>query len=203
MARPRKGQEYNLTVAMVDSSNPANFRSGETVTDTAYRRNTGGSWASLAIADTFSEIGSTGVYEITLSAAEMNYDQVLLKATSTNGQATYVLLDLETNSFDELATDIDAILADTATDGVSLSVATKNAIADHVLRRTFSNAKAASGPDAKSLRSLLGATAKQINKVAVVGSTLSVYEDDDSTVLGTQTVTTDAGASPITGFDTD
>lgn len=203
MARPRKNQAYTATVAMVDSTNPALFRSGEVVTDTAYRRATGGAWTSHPITDTFSEIGTTGIYDIALTAAEMNYDQILIKATSPNAQATYIFMDLETNSFDDLAVDIDAILADTGTDGVAISAVVKNAIADHVLRRSFANAKAAAGPDTKTIRSLLGATAKQVNRVEVVGSSLSVYEDDDSTVLGTQTVTSSPGANPITGFDTD
>lgn len=203
MARPRKGVEYRLIIAMIDASNPAAFKSGETVTDAAYYLDGTGAWASLAISDTFSEIGSTGIYEITLSAAEMNHDQIMVKASSTNGQATYALLDLEADSFDSLGTDIDAILADTGTDGVAVSQTIRNAIADSVLRRSFANAKAASGPDAKTGRSLLGTVAKNVNKVAVSGSTLTVYEEDDATSLFTQTVTTDAGANPITAMDTD
>jgi len=97
---------------------------------------------------------------------------------------------------------VDAILADTGTDGVVLSTATKNSIADHTIRRSFQNACDSSDGDTKSFRSLLGAIAKQVNKVAASGGTLTVYEDDDTTSLGTQAITTDSGADPIITLDT-
>jgi len=78
-----------------------------------------------------------------------------------------------------------------------------NQIADHVIRRSWQNACDSADGDTKSFRSLLGAMAKLVNKVAVSGTTLTVYEDDDSTSLGTQTLTTDSGASPITEMDTE
>lgn len=75
-------------------------------------------------------------------------------------------------------------------------------IADHVLRRSWASAGASSDGDTLSLRSLLGAVAKLVNKVAISGSTLTVYQADDSTSLGTQTLTSDSNAAPITGADT-
>lgn len=97
---------------------------------------------------------------------------------------------------------VDAILLQTGTNGVVLSAAQMNAVADHILRRAWATAAASSDGDTKSFRSLLGAVAKLVNKVAIAGSTLSVYEADDSTALGTQAVTDDASADPITGVDT-
>jgi len=70
---------------MIDKVNPDKFISGETVADEAYF-NDGGSWTALAITDTFSEIGTTGVYEIDLTAAERNHDQIIIKMTSANSQ---------------------------------------------------------------------------------------------------------------------
>jgi hypothetical protein len=116
-----------------------------------------------------------------------------------------------------------AILADTGTDGVvlandaitaakiaadaitssELAASAANKISDHVLRRAFSNASASTDGDSKSLRSLLGAIAKLVNKLSVTGSTLTIYESDDSTPLGTQTITTQVDADPIVGLDTD
>jgi len=93
------------------------------------------------------------------------------------------------SSFATTVTDIDA---DTA-----------NKVADHTIRRSFASAAASSDGDAKSFRSLLGAIAKLVNKIATSGSTFTVYEADDTTALGTQTVTTDSGAEPITELDTD
>lgn len=97
---------------------------------------------------------------------------------------------------------VDLILADTGTDGVAVSATVANKIADHTIRRSFQNACDSSDGDTKTFRSLLGAIAKLVNKIAVSGSTLTVYEDDDTTSMGTQTVTTDSGADPISGLDT-
>jgi hypothetical protein len=77
-----------------------------------------------------------------------------------------------------------------------------NKIADHVLRRTYANAEASSDGDTIVFRSLIGAIAKLVNKIAVSGSTLTVYKDDDATPLGTQAVTSSATADPITELDT-
>lgn len=105
-------------------------------------------------------------------------------------------------SFGETATEIASILADTGTDGVALSAAQMNAIADHILRRTWANAEASSDGDAVTFRSLIGAIAKLVNRVQVSGGNLLIYRDDDTTTLGTQALTTDASADPITEIDT-
>jgi hypothetical protein len=51
-------------------------------------------------------------------------------------------------------------------------------------------------------RSLLNAIRKLMNKVAISGSTLTVYEEDDSTAAYTQTIATDSGQLPIQSLDT-
>ncbi len=99
-------------------------------------------------------------------------------------------------------TALDAILLDTGTDGVVLSAAQMNKIADHVIRRAWANVEASSDGDTITFRSLLGAIAKLVNKVAVNGSNLEIMRDDDSTVFGTQAITTNASAEPVTGLDT-
>jgi hypothetical protein len=78
-----------------------------------------------------------------------------------------------------------------------------NKIADFVLRRSFANARASSDGDAFSFRSLLGAIAKLVNRWNISGSTLTVYAEDDTTSVGTQTLTSDASAEPITQINTD
>jgi len=70
-------------------------------------------------------------------------------------------------------------------------------IADEVLTRAISNVEGAA-----VFRSLAGAIAKLVNKVAVVGTDLITYKTDDATPLGTQAITTDSGADPITVLDT-
>jgi len=86
--------------------------------------------------------------------------------------------------------------------GGSLSAADKNSIADHLLRRTLANARASSDGDALNFRSLLGAGSKLVNKVSISGANLLITEEDDATTFGTQAVTTDAAADPITALDT-
>lgn len=92
-----------------------------------------------------------------------------------------------------------------ATDAITsdeVAASGANKIADHTIRRTFQNACDSSDGDTKTGRSLLGAIGKLVNKVASSGGTLTVYEDDDTTSLFTQSVTTDSGADPITELDT-
>lgn len=93
-------------------------------------------------------------------------------------------------------------LASGAIAAASLAAAAGSKIADIVLRRSYASAKASSDGDALSFRSLLGAIAKLVNKVAVSGTDLLVKHEDDATTFGTQAITTTAGADPITGLDT-
>ena len=76
-------------------------------------------------------------------------------------------------------------------------------IADHVLRRSTVNVEGSSDGDALSLRSLYGMIAQAVHNTDISGTTLTVRQSDDSTTLGTRTVTTDANAEAITGIDTD
>lgn len=130
----KKNSAKYLAVPMINESTPGEFITGESVTDTAYYKDGAGAWTSLSITDTFAEIGSTGVYEIDLTAAEMNHDQVLIKLTSTSAADSMVLFQMYTNDVDDLATsaalttaqnDLDII---TGADGVNLLSATQASI---------------------------------------------------------------------------
>ncbi len=93
----------------------------------------------------------------------------------------------------------------TSIEAADLVVAAANKIADHVLRRTYANARASADGDAVNFRSLLGAIGKLVNKWAISGTTLTVYQEDDLTATapgGTQAITTTVGADPITTLDT-
>lgn len=219
----KKNTAFYLAFPMVTTASPETFASGETVTDTAYYKDGAGAWTSLAITDTVSEIASTGLYEIDLTAAELNHDQVIIKMTSTNAADTAFLFNLNTNSIDDLATasalttaqndldiltgadgvnllsatqaSIDAIETDTGTSGVVISAATANQVADALLNRDMS---AVSDTTA---RSPLNALRFLRNKYSVSGTTLTVTKEDDTTSAWTSTLTTDAGANPVTGSD--
>ena len=78
-----------------------------------------------------------------------------------------------------------------------ISAAAANKIADHILRRALATALASSDGDTKTFRSLAGAVAKLVDRIVSSGGTLTIYEPDDTTALGTQTLTTDAAAAPI------
>jgi len=147
--------------------------------------------ASLATAQADLDL-LTGADGATLATSQPNY-----------APATAAALTTHDGKLDVVDTVVDAILADTGTDGVALSAAQKNSIADYVLRRSLATALASADGDAKAFRSLAGAVSKLVNKIALSGSTLTVYEDDDTTALGTQTATTNASADPVTALDTD
>lgn len=76
-------------------------------------------------------------------------------------------------------------------------------IADILLRRSTANIEASSEGDALALRSLYGMIAQAVHNTQVSGTSLSVTKSDDSTVLGTRTVTLDPAAQPITGLNSD
>lgn len=69
-------------------------------------------------------------------------------------------------------------------------------IADEVLTREISNVEGGA-----AWRTLTGAIAKNVNKVGPSGANLITYKTDDATPFGTQAVTTDVGALPITTLD--
>lgn len=79
-----------------------------------------------------------------------------------------------------------------------ISTSGAQAVADHTLRRGL-------GGNEGSLdsRSLGWGVQKLVNRLAVAGTTLSVYRTNDTTVSWTQTVTTSGGAAPIIEANTD
>jgi hypothetical protein len=84
---------------MVDSATPANFKSGISPVDTAYYKDGAGAWTSLPITDTATEIGSTGVYEIDLTASELNHDLVFIKFSVSGAADTAYLFNMVNNSY--------------------------------------------------------------------------------------------------------
>ncbi len=83
-----------------------------------------------------------------------------------------------------------------------LALPSATVIADTTLRRSSANVEASVTGDALNIRSLYGMVAQGTNKTSVSGSTLTVTKSDDTTVLGTRAITTDATALPITVLDT-
>ena len=132
-----------------------------------------------------SQMGS-GWYSVQLTAAETDTDGPLVIRAQADDT-------LEWRDIHQVYSDLTAILADAVYDR----------IADHVLRRNFASASNSDDGDAKGFRSLLGSVAKDVNRVQLNGTSLEIYEADDQTLLGTQTVVANANATPITEIDTD
>jgi len=88
---------------------------------------------------------------------------------------------------------VDAILADTGTDGVVVSTATAQAIADEILKRNAEGVEDAA--DNNSLAELIYAALNS----AISGTTWTIKKPSDDSTFNTRTVTTNAAADPVTG----
>ena len=98
----KKNTAYYLVIPMVDSATPASFKAGLSPTDTAYSKDGSGAWTALAITDVLTEIASTGVYALSLTAAEMNHDQVLIKLSSAGAADSMVLFRLDDRNIEDV-----------------------------------------------------------------------------------------------------
>lgn len=156
-----------------------------------------GSWQQLAI--TFTPVTTYGQVTLTISGA-----------TTATGSNAYFYIDdfnvaypagvsLNLGSLDIWA----GALPVTPTIATFPSLGTAERIADIILRRTTANVEASSDGDAVSLKSLYGMIAQGVHNTQVSGATLTVTKSNDTTVLGTRTVTTSAIAEPIIGIDSD
>ncbi|MCB0072105.1 MAG: hypothetical protein KDE20_11630 [Caldilineaceae bacterium] len=183
------GSTPTLMFLMVDSTDYFTAETG--LSPTVYISKNGGAFA--ATTNSAAEVAS-GWYSVALTATETGTDgELVLYATGT-GAAIW-------REKHQVYTSLNVAMASGET--VTLATGQHDKIADHTLRRSFESAVDSSDGDTKSFRSLLGAVAKLVNKVALSGSTLTIYEDDDTTALGTQTVTTNASGQPLTSVDTD
>ena len=118
MITHKKNTAYYLSFPMVDSATPETFKSGVSPVDTAYYKDGAGAWTSLAITDAATEIASTGVYEIDLTAAEMNHDYVFIKFAVAGAADTAYLFKMHANSVDDLATAANLATVDTVVDAI-------------------------------------------------------------------------------------
>lgn len=103
-AKPRKNVSYTFVFAMINKLDPSAFYSAESITKASYYKDGTGAWTAFTIAGAVSEIGTTGIYQLTLTAAEMNHDHLAIKFTGPNSQATYIHESLNENDDDTLKT---------------------------------------------------------------------------------------------------
>lgn len=100
-----------------------------------------------------------------------------------------------------------AALNDALIDGgdsldVEMVTAVLNKVADHVNRRGLANIEGSSDGDALAFRSLYGAVCKLVNLLDEDSGNLRIHRSNDTTILGQQALTTDAGAVPVVAVDT-
>ncbi len=88
----KKNTRFDLAFPLLDGAIPRLFNSGISPTLVAYSQDGTAAWTLLTIADSVTEIASTGIYEITLIASELNHDRVIIKFT---GGATALDLAVE------------------------------------------------------------------------------------------------------------
>ena len=109
----KKNEATEIVIPAIDTADHDVFKSGLSPVDTAYYKDGTGAWTSLAIADTFAEIGSTGVYEISLTSDEMNHDYIVIKVSASGMSDTAIVIKTYTSDIDDIYSDAEAILVDT------------------------------------------------------------------------------------------
>jgi hypothetical protein len=130
----KKNAAYYLSFPAIDSASPASYKSGISPVDTAYYKDGAGAWTSLSIADTATEIGSTGVYEIDLTADELDHDKVIIKFAVSGMADDAYQFDLRTQLTDDLPTAADVnTQCDSAISDASLATAAALTTVDTVV----------------------------------------------------------------------
>ena len=144
--------------------------------------------------DTYVSTNGRITLQEALTAAPSSSDEFIIVPDHTNpiseiqsGLATSAALAV-------VDSNVDSILADTSTDGVVISTAQAQAIADEVLKRSVGNVEGASLSE-HSLATIVLA----ILESQRVGSTWSIYRTDGTTVHKSKVLTLESGADPVIG----
>jgi hypothetical protein len=152
---------------------------------------THGNAALKALIDAIDDYVDTEVAAIKAKTDNLPTDP----ADASDIAASHAALDAKLDIIDTV---VDAILADTGTDGVVLSAATMAAIADALLNRDMSTGTDSGSASVRTVRQALRALR---NKWSISGGTLTVTKEDDATTSWTASLTSDATADPITASD--
>ncbi len=140
------------------------------------------------LVDIQSTLGGTPGVVLTPAQQNAVIDGVLdeaLAGHTTSGSLGKAISDIEA--------DATSILADTSTDGVAISTAQAQAIADEILKRSVGNVEGAT-LDEHSLATVVLA----ILESQRVGASWTIYRTDGTTAQATKTLTLDASAQPVT-----
>jgi len=132
----------------------------------------------------------------TIATVDANVDAILVD-TGTTLPATLATIEGKVDTVDTVAdaikVDTAAILADTGTDGVVISTAQAQAIADEVLKRSVATGEATAAEH--SLATIVLAILESSRS----STTWTIKRTDGSTTHATKTLSLDANADPVTG----
>lgn len=146
-----------------------------------------------AIAGSVAQVAGTPCALLTLAAADVNCDTGVVKIVDAGGAADdrYIEFVTEANYTAARAVSVDAILADTGTDGVVVATSSKTGYAlstagiDAILDEEVNSATAT----ANSLRGAAKAAwAQGFGKWTIAGTTLTLYGTDGTTAVRTFTL---------------
>jgi len=124
-----------------------------------------------------------------LATVDSNVDAILVD-TGTTLPGTLTTMTSKIDTIDGI---VDAILLDTGTDGVVLSTATLQNIADEILKRDVDNVEATANEH--TLATIILAILESSRS----STTWTIKRTDGSTTHATKTLTLDATANPVTG----
>lgn len=107
----KRNEATEIAFPMIDDTTPEDFKTGLTVADAPYSKEGAGAWTSRSITDPVTEIGATGMYQISLTAGELDYDYLIIKFTAADAADQMVSIKTYVNDIDDVNTVVDAIQA--------------------------------------------------------------------------------------------
>ena len=180
--------DANVDAILVDTGTtlPAQISGVETKVDTVDAN------VDAVLVDTGTTIPGT------IATVDANVDAILVD-TGTTLPATLATIEGKVDTVDTVAdaikVDTASILADTGTDGVVISTAQAQSIADEVLKRSVSTGEATAAEH--SLATIVLAILESSRS----STTWTIKRTDGTTTHFTKTLTLDANADPVTGIE--
>jgi hypothetical protein len=176
----KNGSTPTIVFFLVDATDGETPETG--LSPTVYISKNGGTAATTT--NSAAEIDATnmqGWYKVALTATETNTDGSLIVWADSGGttKSWYDVHQVYTN-----------FLHDDEMDD----------IADHILMRNTATTESSGSGDTIQQYALINAIRAIVGRVEISGSSLNVYEEDESTTAFTRTVATDASADPVTGL---
>lgn len=183
-----------FTFGLLDKVTGAPITTG---TVTGYRTIDGGTQTVLTNSPTHE---GNGQWSVNLTAAEMNGQTIGLVFTHADAANSYISVVTDTADLATMAATLATMTATLAAVTSTLSTMTStltalpNSTAEEILTIDLS------GVTGEASRSVLNALRMLRNKWAVVGTTLTVYKEDDSTAAWTAAMST-GNADPVIAVD--